>query len=73
MDCPPPDVARTMAGTGDVIVSERFFVVLRCVGSVESVTVTATVKVPEAVGVPLITPVEAAIVRPAGKPVAVQL
>jgi hypothetical protein len=39
-------------------------------GLVESFTVTFAVLVPAAVGVPLITPVLALIVSPAGRPVA---
>ena len=48
----------------------RFLVAVRCVGFVASVTVTATVLVPAAVGVPLMTPVAGSMPRPAGKPVA---
>ena len=39
---------------------------------VVSVAVTVTVELPRIVGVPLISPVEGLIVRPAGKPVAVK-
>jgi hypothetical protein len=55
------------------IVSDKFRVVLTCVGEVESVTVMATVLVPADAGEPLITPVAAFNCRPAGRPVAVQL
>lgn len=40
------------------------------VGVDESVTITVTLLVPAAVGVPVICPVPAFIVNPAGKPVA---
>jgi hypothetical protein len=59
--------------TAGAIVNVKFLVAVRCVGLVESVTVTATVLVPAAVGVPLIAPVDAFSVRPAGNPVVVQL
>ena len=45
---------------------------LRWLGELESVTVIEGVLVPEAVGVPEIAP-EELIVRPAGRPVAVQV
>ena len=68
-------------GNGDAVVMEsaglmvmlRFLLTLTRVGAVESVTVTAAVNVPEAVGMPLMTPVDPAIVKPSGNPVAVQL
>jgi hypothetical protein len=47
----------------------RFAVVVRWVGFVESVTVTATVKDPGVIGVPLIRPAPL-MERPPGKPVA---
>ena len=50
------------------IVIEKFAVAV-CAGDAESVTVTTTLLlVPAAVGVPLMTPVEALIVNPAGWP-----
>ena len=75
------DVPTAPPGRGDAVVMEsaglivmlRFLLTLRCVGVVESVTVTLAVNVPEAVGVPLTMPVDEAMVKPAGNPVAVQL
>jgi hypothetical protein len=54
---------------GATIVMERLAEAV-CWGLVESFTVTFAVLVPAAVGVPLITPVLALIVSPAGRPVA---
>jgi len=54
----------------EATVNDRLFVAVRGVGSVESVTVTVTVLVPAAVGVPVICPVLALIVSPAGNPAA---
>jgi hypothetical protein len=51
----------------------RFLLAVAWVGFVESVTVSATVFVPAVVGVPLITPVEAFRVSPAGRPLADQV
>jgi hypothetical protein len=42
------------------------FVAVCAVGAVESVTLAVKVNVPAAVGVPVIVPLAAAIVRPAG-------
>ncbi len=53
--------------------SDRFLVAVRCAGAVESVTVIDTVLVPAVVGVPLIAPVDASMVNPAGRPVADQV
>jgi len=60
-----------MDGAG-AIVSERFDDAVKCVGLVESVTVTDAVTVPAAVIVPVICP-PVPIVNPAGRPVADQL
>ncbi len=57
---------------GPTMVMERFADALSW-ELVESFTVTFAVLVPEAVGVPLMTPVEALIVSPAGRPVADQV
>jgi hypothetical protein len=57
----------------EAMFSTRLLVAVLGVGVVASLTVTATVLLPDAVGVPLITPVEALIVKPGGKPVADQL
>ena len=57
---------------GGAIVKEIVFVAV-ALGVAESVTVMATENDPLAVGVPEITPVAAAIERPAGNPVADQL
>jgi hypothetical protein len=46
---------------------ERFTLAVWAVGLVESVTVTVTVRVPAALGVPTICPVFALIERPAGR------
>jgi hypothetical protein len=54
----------------EATVNDRLFVAVRGVGSVESVTVTVTVLVPAADGVPVIWPVLALIVKPAGNPAA---
>jgi hypothetical protein len=53
-------------------VSDRLALLVAGVGLVESVSVTTTVLVPAAVGVPLIAPVEALSVKPGGRPVAPQ-
>jgi hypothetical protein len=55
------------------ILSDRFTVLVRAVGVVESLTVTATVLVAAAVGVPLITPVVWLILKPGCNPVADQV
>ena len=75
------DEPTTPPGRGDVVVSAsagriinwRFFVLLRFVGLVASVTVTLTVNVPFAVGVPLIALLAESTDNPPGRPVAVQL
>ena len=54
----------------EYIMSDRL---LEAVPQVLPVAVTVTEEVPAVVGVPLITPVAAAIERPAGSPVADQL
>ena len=54
------------------MVRERFAEALKRFGLVESVTEKLGVTVPAALGVPEIAP-EELIVRPAGRPVAVQL
>ena len=56
-----------------VIVSARLLLAVRCVGLVESVTVTTTVPELAPCGVPLMTPLEASMPRPAGSPVADQV
>ncbi len=50
------------------MLSVRFLVAVRCVGLLESVAVMTTVALPADVGAPLITPVDALMVNPAGKP-----
>ena len=50
----------------------RLLVAVRCVGLLESVAVITTVAVPADVGVPPITPVDAFIVNPPGRPEADQ-
>ena len=60
-----------MAGP-DLMTMLRLLAIVRCVGDVESVAVIVAVTVPVAVGVPEITPVEGAIVSPAGRPLADQ-
>ena len=55
------------AGTLDAIDMLRAFVAVCAVSKVESVTSTVKVKVPDAVGVPEMTPVEAVKLNPAGK------
>ena len=57
---PPPDLSR------HVMVIESAFVAL-CGGFSESVTLTVKLKVPEDVGVPEITPVEALRASPGGR------
>ena len=69
---PPGNEVVVMVG-GAMIVIAKLTVAVRCVGFVESVTVMAAVLAPAVVGVPLITPVEALIPSPAGKPVADQV
>ncbi len=69
---PPGNDVVVMDG-GAMIVIERLAVAVRCVGLVESVTVTTAVLVPAIVGVPLIAPLEALMVKPAGNPVADQV
>jgi len=66
---------RIVMSVGDSVrpfdtLSEYCFVAVWWVGVAESVTETFTVLVPAAVGVPLMTPVEGAIVTPAGRPLA---
>ena len=53
-----------------VIVSDRLLLAVRCVGFVESVTVTTTVPELAPCGVPLMTPLDGSMLRPAGRPVA---
>ena len=65
------------AGDDGVLATAALIVTLNvaeavCTGDAVSVTVTATENVPDAVGLPLIVPV-AAIVSPAGSPVADQV
>ena len=62
--------AVVMLNGGAKIMIDRFAVAVWCVGLEESITVSAAVLDPVAVGVPLIAPVNALIVRPAGRPVA---
>lgn len=69
---PPGNDAVVMVG-GAMIVIARLAVAVRCVGLVESVTVTTAVLAPAVVGLPLMTPVEALMLRPAGRPVADQV
>ncbi len=57
----------------DATVNDRLFVAVCGAGNVASVTVTVTVLVPAAVGVPLICPVLALIAKPAGRPVALHV
>jgi hypothetical protein len=54
-------------------VMDRFLVLTKAVGVEESRTVTVTVFVAVAVGVPLMTPVVALKVSPAGRPVTDQV
>ena len=70
VDCPPPATGLTVAGVGALIVIDRVTVKVRRVGAVESVTVMDALVVPSTVGVPEIIPVDAAMVKPAGRPVA---
>ena len=49
--------------------SVRLLVAVRWVGAVESVTVTDSVLLPAAVGVPVMAPVDAFTLKPAGRPV----
>lgn len=57
----------------ELTVNDSVLVAVRGVGKVASVTVTVTVLVPAAVGVPVICPVFGLIVRFAGKPVALHV
>ena len=66
----PPGSDDVVMFSGAMTVSVRFAVAVRWDGLLESVTVIATVLAPAAVGVPLICPVEALRVNPAGSPVA---
>src|SRR4051812_8914775 len=59
--------------SGLTTTSDRFFATVKWVGLVESVTCNVTVRVPAEVGVPLMTPVVALIVNPAGKFVTAQV
>jgi hypothetical protein len=59
--------------SGATIVSEKLTVAVRCVGSVESVAVIATVFTATTVGVPVIAPVDAFMLKPAGRPGAVNV
>ena len=63
----------TLLGATAAIVICRFEVAVCTVGVVESVTLNATVTAPADAGVPVIAPVEPLIVRPLGKPVALNL
>lgn len=54
----------------ELMTSDRVFVAVRAVGVELSVTVIVTEAAPAAVGVPVICPVEAFMVRPAGNPAA---
>ena len=65
------DVVEMATGATTTIV--RLLVAVIAVGVVESVTVTDTVLLPAAVGVPVMAPVDAFTVRPAGSPVAAHL
>ena len=69
----PPGSAFVEIASVATTVSVRLLVMVRCVGVVESVTVTTTVLAPEAVGDPDMAPVEASSVKPAGRPVADQV
>jgi hypothetical protein len=66
---PAGSVAVVIARAGAIVIA-RFLLALDRVGLVESVTVILTVLAPNAVGVPLIAPVEAFRDRPRGNPVA---
>ena len=69
----PPDSEVVVMDSGGVIVSERLAVAFKGVGVEESVRVIATVLVPAAEGLPLMTPVDALMFNPAGRPVAAQV
>jgi hypothetical protein len=69
----PPGRDAVVMAIGATIVSDRFLVAVKCVGFVESVTVTATVLVPAVVGLPVMAPLEASMLNPAGSPVADQV
>jgi hypothetical protein len=68
----PAASEEVVIASAGLIVSARVRVTVRCVGVVASVTVTLTLLVPEAVGLPETTPDAASMERPAGKPVADQ-
>ena len=61
-----------MARAGGTITKDKVLVTVCAVGTVVSVAVTTTEKVPVTVGVPLIAPA-ALMVSPAGRPVAEKL
>ena len=69
----PPGSDVVVMDGGAMMVIDRLAVAVKCVGLVESVTVTATVLAPAVVGVPVMAPEEALIVSPAGNPVADQV
>ena len=63
--CPVADAQVALSGGGAIVIVQ-FVVVVRAVPPVESVTFTVNEKVPAAVGVPVIAPVVAFRLRPAG-------
>lgn len=69
----PPGNDVVVMLSGAMIVIARLAVAVKCAGLVESVTVMAAVLVPAVVGLPLIMPVDALMLNPAGKPVADQV
>src|SRR5690242_17978089 len=69
---PPGNAEVFMANAGPMF-NVKLLLTERCVGLVESVTVTCTGKDPAAVGMPEITPAAAASVSPLGKPVALHV
>ncbi len=69
----PDGNAEVVMDNGTRTVIEKVFEAVCGVGEPESVTVTVTGLVPAAVGVPVICPVLALMLRPAGNPVADQL
>ena len=66
----PPGSAAVVIPSVTVIVNDSVLLAVRCVGLLESVTVSVTLFVPAAVGVPLMTPVDVLILTPGGSPVA---
>ncbi len=62
-----------MTSGGGTIVSEKVLMAVCGAGMLESCTVMVTELTPAATGVPVICPVEALIVKPAGSPVADQV